>query len=466
MSRRFVLALVGVLGLGGCSAPARATHPPEPPRPPAPTAEQARSAETRLAEQTEAQEATPEPASEERRAEFVQRALAALRAAGETRAIQYDAEHFLFTIGELEPSTLLLTDFFDEYLDASPEEREDVLRRLVSARTAPGVPDAFLVARPKLVPVVRGRAFYEQVWLLMGKDSPAQTTVSFQAVGGHLAVGVALDGAETLRYLGPEEFARWGVSFRQVLDIALENLRQRSREPLEQLAPGTCRAPWKDSYAASRLLLDEVVRRCQVKGDRVVLAPHRDVLLITGSEDEEGLSLVAQLALKAVLTPRSLDGRALRWTSRGWVPFMPERLNGAWADFRKLQLFTQARDYDEQTRQLEKRDRETGAERFVAAFTPYQDERGHSLSYAVWQKGLTTVLPRTEVIFFMDPARGEGARPLAVARWDEVVKASGALLTPVPGLYPERYLTRDYPTEAQLAGWQNDPGDLFQDDAP
>ena len=40
----------------------------------------------------------------------------------------------------------------------------------------------------------------------------------------------------------------------------------------------------------------------------------------------------------------------MRLGPQGWVPFMPERLNNAWADSRKLELFTRARDYDEQTK--------------------------------------------------------------------------------------------------------------------
>jgi len=464
MVRLHVLALVGALGLNGCASPSRTVK--ETPSPE--QVEQARRAEAHLAEHVEEQEPpSSDDEATQRRSDFVQRALTALREAGEQRDIRYDAENFLFEIGDQDKSTLLLSDFFDEYLDASSaDEQRDVLQRLARVLSGPTVPESFSVARPKLVPVVRGRAFFEKMWLLMGKDDPRQAPVSFKALGGFLAVGLALDGADTLRYLGPEELGRWGVSFSQALSIAEENLRQHSVEPLERLAPGTCRSPWNDTHAASRLILDEVIRRCPVKGAPVVLVPHRDLLLITGSEDEDGLRQVGGLALRAVLTPRALDGRALRKTAGGWVPFMPERLSEAWADFRKLELFTQARDYDEQMQRLEKHYQRKGEDYFVAAFTPYQDERGRSISYAVWQKGLTTLLPRTEVIFFMDPARGERGPPVGIARWEEVAKTAGDLLVQVPGIYPERYLARGFPSEEQLAGWQNDPGDLFEENEP
>jgi hypothetical protein len=148
------------------------------------------------------------------------------------------------------------------------------------------------------------------------------------------------------------------------------------------------------------------------------------------------------------------------------MPFMPERLNNAWQSFRALELFTLARDYDEQTQQLEKLYEERGEDVFVAAYTPYQDERGRSISYAVWLKGVDAILPRAEVIFFMDPALGKEAPPVGIARWEEVVKADGELLVPVEGLYPERYRVRDFPPQEQLDRWQNDPGDLLNVDEP
>ncbi|MFE8602983.1 DUF1444 family protein [Archangium violaceum] len=454
-TRRLVgLALVGGVALGGCAAPLRASTP------------EARATEARLSEHAEGQEETSPEQEQAERDAFARRAMEALRASGETRPIHYDAEGFLLRLGDKDGTTVFLANFFDEYHAVPPEKRDEVFTRITRVRSMPGLPATLAEARPNLLPVVRSRTFFEQLRLVMQGPPGKSPPIVWKPLGGFLGVGLAFDGPDTLRYLGPDELTRWGVSFEQALGMAVENLRSRSTEPLEQLAPGTCKAPWEDSYAASRMLLDEVVRRCPVKGAPVVLVPHRDLLLITGAEDEDGLNQVAALALKAVMAPRALDGRAMRLTPAGWVPFMPERLSNAWGDFRKLELFTRARDYDEQTQQLEKFYEEKGVDLFVAAFTPYQDERGRSLSYAVWLKGVDAVLPRAEVIFFMDPALGPEAPPVGIARWEEVSRVAGKLLAPVEGLYPERYRVTGFPTLEQLARWQNDPGDLFDEDGP
>jgi hypothetical protein len=460
VTRRLMgLALAGALALSGCAGHSRAGA--------GTTTAEARETEARLSEHPEEQE--PSGEDQVTRDAFAQRAIAALRAAGEKRNIQYDAEGFLLRLGakgDNPGETLFLGNFFDEYLAVAPEERDEVFARITRFRDRPALPKTFAEARRNLLPVVRGRTFFEQLRMVVKGGEGKPVPISWKPVGPFLGAGLAFDGPDTLQYLGPEELGRWGVSFDEAFPVALENLRQRSTEALEQLAPGTCEAPWEDNYAASRLLLEEVVRRCRVKGEPVVVVPHRDVLLITGSEDEDGLRKVAEKSLRAVMAPRALDGRAMRLTAKGWVPFMPERLSNAWGDFRKLELYTLARDYDEQTQRLEKLYQERGEDVFVAAYTPYQDEHGRSISYAVWLKGVDTLLPRTEVIFFMDPALGEEAHPVGIARWDEVAKVLGNLLVPVEGLYPERYRVKGFPTEEQLSHWQNDPGELFDEDGP
>ncbi|MFY0581915.1 hypothetical protein ACN28S_53405 [Cystobacter fuscus] len=44
-----------------------------------------------------------------------------------------------------------------------------------------------------------------------------------------------------------------------------------------------------------------------------------------------------------------------------------------------------------------------------------------------------------------------------------MAKVTGALATPVEGLYPERYRVRDFPSDELLARWRADPGDLFDE---
>lgn len=397
---------------------------------------------------------------------FARLALETLRAAGIQGELHYDPERFLIQVPGTDgqqPLTLFLANFHAEYRAAPPERRSEVLQRLLVLHEAPKVPAAYAAVRPELLPVLRPRSYFELLGLLgTGQDAaqPGTTPVTWRPLGEVMAVALVHDGPETMRYIDPEQLTRWGVSFDTAHADALENLRRRSSEPLEMLAPGTCASTWEDNYATSRLLLDEVVRRCPVRGEPVVLLPHRDLLLITGSKDEQGLILAAERAEQALAAPRAQDGRALRLTSSGWVPFLPERGSRAWPAFHRLATSSLARDYSDQQERLHQLHERQGVDIFIAGFVTVEDEGEHEQirSHAVWVKGIDTLLPQVDVVFFMDSELGPEAPPVGVVTWDVVVRDVGHLLVPEPGLYPVRYRLKGFPSEEQLARWRKQPG--------
>jgi hypothetical protein len=409
---------------------------------------------------------TDTPGSERQEADaFAQLALETLRAAGIQGELHYDPERFLIQVPSAEgqqPLTLFLSNLHDEYRAAPPERRSEVLQRLLALHQAPKVPEAYAAVRPELLPVLRPRSYFELLGLAgTGQDGgpSGKAPVVWRPLGEVMALALVHDGPETMRYIDPEQLERWGVSFDTAHADALANLRRRSTEPLETLAPGTCASPWEDNYATSRLLLDEVVRRCPVRGEPVVLLPHRDLLLITGSKDEQGLVLIARRAEQALQAPRAQDGRALRLTPGGWVPFLPERGSPSWPAFHRLATISEARDYTEQAQQLQQLHEQQGVDIFVAGVLTAvdEDEDGPSRSQAVWVRGIDTLLPRVDVVFFMDSELGPEAPPVAVVPWDLVMRDVGHLLVPEPGLYPIRYRLKGFPSEKQFARWRKEP---------
>ncbi|MBN1206928.1 MAG: DUF1444 family protein [Myxococcaceae bacterium] len=384
-----------------------------------------------------------------------------LRASGLRGELRYDPQRFLIQVPEFEgqsSQTIFLKNFYDEYRASPPERREEALKQLLKLGNLPKTPTLYPAARPFLLPVVRPRFYFESL-KLQGPDSVTggSVPVVWRPLGTVLGVALVQDTPDAMKYVPPEELAQWGVTSEQAFADALENLRRRSPEALISLAPGTCQSAWDDSYAASRLLLEEVIRRCKVRGDPVVLVPHRDVLLITGSRDDEGLLRVAELSQVAYEAPRSVDGRALRRAPEGWVPFLPAKGSKALPALRKLAVESQRREYSAQEEGLNAQHKRQGVDLFVAEFIPYEDEHGRVFSQAVWVKGMDTLLPRVDVVIFMDSERGPEAPPVAVVRWDVVEREAGRLLVPVEGLYPIRYQLKGFPTPEQLSRWKKDP---------
>lgn len=62
----------------------------------------------------------------------------------------------------------------------------------------------------------------------------------------------------------------------------------------------------------SRLLLSNVIRQIEVKGDPVAMIPNRETLIVAGSEDAAGLAAMLLLATEALQQPRLISGVALR----------------------------------------------------------------------------------------------------------------------------------------------------------
>ncbi|NOK17501.1 hypothetical protein [Corallococcus carmarthensis] len=390
------------------------------------------------------------------RDDFAQQALAALRAADPTGELKYDPERFL--IQRYSPDgglgmSLFLTNFHREYQATPPERRGEVLARLGRAGVLPEAPATYAQARPQLRLVVRARDTFEQFSQQAGGSAP----VSWRPVGEVLAEALVQDTPDAMRYVPMEELARWGISYEQARADAMTNLRRMDTVPLRHLTLGACVLATNDSYGASRLLLEDVVRGCEVKGEPVVLVPNRDTLLITGSEDATGLLTVAEAAVEGIRAPRPVDGHALRLTADGWKPFLPEPRSPSRSILENLAFASRVRGYEEQTERLRQQQEQEHSGVFVASFIPEKDARGRFFGQTLWSNDGESLLPRADVILFMDAALGPDAPPVASVRWDLVVRDAGTLLMPELGVYPERYRVQGFPSEEQLQRWKADP---------
>ncbi|MBZ4333388.1 DUF1444 family protein [Corallococcus sp. AS-1-12] len=388
------------------------------------------------------------------REDYAQLALGALRAADPTGEWKYDPEQFL--IQRFAPDgglgmTLNLANFYREYQDAPPERRGEALARLGRTGVLPEAPATYAQARSQLMLVVRSRDTFEAFSQQAGGSAP----VSWRPVGEVLAEALVQDTPDAMRYVPTEELARWGITYEQARADAMANLRRMEAAPLRNLTLGACALFTNDSYGASRLLLDDVVRGCEVKGDPVVVVPNRDTVLITGADDATGLLTLAEAALEGVQAPRPVDGHALRLTADGWKPFLPSRESPSRSILENLAFASRVRGYQEQTERLRKQ--EEPGDVFVASLLPQKDARGRYFGQTVWSNEGESLLPRADVILFVDAALGPDAPPVASVRWDLVVRDAGTLLMPELGVYPERYRVTGFPSKEQLQRWKADP---------
>jgi hypothetical protein len=309
------------------------------------------------------------------------------------------------------------------------------------------LPPDFEDIQPDLLPVVRSRFFLESVQLqaqLRGSDVP---NVPCQVVGEHLAMSLVYDLPHAMRSIGHDDLDRWDVNFYQALETARQNLEQLSNVAFANINNHCFASATGDNYDASRLVLVELIRRLPVRGEPVAMVPNRDSLIITGSDDEAGLQIMAKLANESLQQPRPISTIALQLEGDQWQPWLPEAGTPLHETFRELRLKTLASEYSEQAELLMQLHEAHHGER-PANFNLIQDTTTQRVSsYCVWTEGAPALLPEADQIAFV-ALDASGGRMLGMVDWDWAQQVMGSSMHP-QNLYPERWLVRDFPTGQQ-----------------
>lgn len=365
-----------------------------------------------------------------------------IRQAGEKRQISYDCGAFALSAGE--SHKYFLERPYRLYQEAPWQQREARVRDLVRVWffDLGNVPEAFADARGDLLPVLRGVSCDKEA---MTRPAAQGEHWPFRPFPGYMRVGVVYDFPEGMAHVEQTMLARWKVSFDEALDAAKDNLRSRSRKPLEKVGPGVWRSQWCDQYDSSRLLLPELLERYDVAGDLVAMAPALDVLLLTGTEEPLGLALLACIGETFGDDPRALCPVALRRDGDSWLPYQPPAGHPAHWPLGVLGALWLARQYNSQMRDLNEAAQQRGEKGGAARAHVLLDGGEYQTdSLCDWVEGEELLLPRTDRVRFF-----RGKEILGEARWDRVQEVMGDALEP-QGLCLERYRVRCFPSAGQL----------------
>jgi hypothetical protein len=202
---------------------------------------------------------------------------------------------------------------------------------------------------------------------------------------------------------------------------------------------------WNDSYDSSKLFLYDLLWHLDVNGDHVAVAPNRETLIVTGSEDYAGLSVMAKGCEKAQEDPRPLSSIPVILQDKTWVTCQPEPGHPEYESFRRLHIVEQARDYAQQKDLLERWHKMTGDAVLVATYKAVADkDTGAYSTYCAWTKGIPILLPEVDEVAFV-----RGVKSLGSAPWERVREVAGDLMEPMD-LYPKRFRVERFPSPEQL----------------
>ncbi len=126
---------------------------------------------------------------------------------------------------------------------------------------------------------------------------------------------------------------------------------------------------------------------------------------------------------------------------------LPEPDHPLFNEFKLKQVQSLGETYNSQKELLDKIHEKKGENVFVSTYFGFQDNRtGRVASYSVWAEGITSWLPRTNIIGFARGTRGS----VRYHEWDRVAEVAGGLLQPL-AIYPPRYRVSEFPTDSQFA---------------
>ncbi len=385
---------------------------------------------------------------------FARLVIERLREVGVTGEISYDSEEFQVTVAGEKESVLFLNNAYQEYCALSQEQRHKALRRFVRGwlQAHKPAPEEYADIQPDILPAVRSRSFFESARLRMVIGGSDDTYLPYQILGDDLGLGLVYDMPDSMKPISNRELDLWGVTFYEALEAARDNLRHvRPRIIGPREGAGVYVFTSNDGYDSSRLILLDLIRQFQVKGDYVAMAPGREMLIVAGAEDAAGLEAMVALAKKAFRQPRTVSGAALRLDGDEWLGWMPAAAHPLFREFQDLRVQSLGQDYAEQKELLERLHETSDEDLFVAAFSVMRHKRsGQRVNYCVWTEGATSLLPRAQWVIF----GGEG-QEVVMAAWEKVVEVVGHLMTP-QGMYPERFRVETFPTAEQLAAMGNE----------
>jgi len=363
-----------------------------------------------------------------------------------------------------------------EFNAADSEQRQAILERMgnIIERSLAGPADepTFLSVAERLLPRALDRSYVVQMSLL-GRlqrakgESDTGVRLASEPFLDHHSTGLVVDDLESMRYVMESDLEDWGVSFAECRDYALRNLDILSEEPMAVLFPGVFDSPWKDNHDSSRIYLGRILDGVEVRGRRVIAIPNRDHLLVTGSEDEEGLRLLAEKIDELAQEPRFAGGDVYIETDEapGWVPWRPDEPEDLRRHFDLIEVQTVLFRLEGQKDLLESIHEAESVDIFVGDLHVLQNaQTGKLSSWASWAKGVHSFLPEADLYaveavtapsVVEDAPRGLllralGRKPQTREVVDEdarfvpreaLFREAGELLRPVEGSFPPLWET-------------------------
>jgi uncharacterized protein YtpQ (UPF0354 family) len=202
-----------------------------------------------------------------------------------------------FENNEGEEQISFLNNAYISYTN-SPESLEDIIKQYTGSLEELFQPKEINFGKTQIFPVIKNRDYISQVeTMFREKGSDAPFPFYFEQLNEELYVLYVFDTETSMRYISQKDIDKLQIKNEELRTLAKENLRSSIELQIQGNPASLSMLLAGGNYEASFILYDSLWNKEQfpVKGDIIVYIPSRDLVLVTGSEDAEGLKQVRSI---------------------------------------------------------------------------------------------------------------------------------------------------------------------------
>jgi len=204
-----------------------------------------------------------------------------------------------------QPNTMLLNDAYGKY-KTDPKSKEDVMKRFVASflQTVDTGGVSQSLDPTRIIPVVKDRPWLEEARkALKNRGGEKGGENVYEDLNEDLVILYAEESGKNIRYLSLEDLSKVEVSLTDLRNLACENLKQKIRKIERHQVDGLFMIVAGGGYEASLLLFDVLWEgiKTEVRGDVVVAIPTHYLLVVTGSDDAEGIKKMKKIIRDATV---------------------------------------------------------------------------------------------------------------------------------------------------------------------
>lgn len=197
-------------------------------------------------------------------------------------------------------TTSYLDNAYSQYL-LDPKAVDEILKNYVtsfSEATGKSAP----LDRSRIVPIIKDRNWIAEIKKSVKQRGNEQVPENvYEDFNEELVILYAEDTPTNIRYFAPKSLEGIGISRKQLRTLSVVNLTRLIPKPQVDTGPLVSMITVGGNYEASLLLFDNLwANLSKADGEIVVAVPARDLLMFTGSHNQQGLTKLRELAAKYV----------------------------------------------------------------------------------------------------------------------------------------------------------------------